>query len=272
MMTLETSYMRIRGQRMRVAIQGSGPPLLLMTGIGANIEMWRPLMALIENRQVIAFDAPGSGRSDVGGPFRMRGLAELVSELLEKLQVTRTDVLGYSWGGAVAQQFVHDHPERVDRLVLAGTMCGVGSLPAPLHVLPHMLHPLRYYSKRYLKAVSPTIYGGRSAREGPELHEHAAARDASPPSLMGYTLQMLAISGWTSLPWLHTVQAPTLIMAGECDPIVLRPNAELLRLCIPNARLEIVPEAGHLFLFDQPQDSAELLEAFLSDASPRGHG
>jgi poly(3-hydroxyalkanoate) depolymerase len=258
----------VAGRRLRVATRGTGPPLLLITGIGANIEMWQPLLALIEDRHVVAFDAPGSGNSEPGAPFRMPDLARLVDRLLDELGLPRADVLGYSWGGAVAQQLAHDFPHRVRRLVLAGTVCGLGSVPPPPSVLLHLLHPLRYYSYAYLRAVAPVLFGGRSSRDPTWLSGHARQRQVNPPSVLGYALQMLAISGWTSLPWLHTIRAPTLVLAGDEDPIVPPANARLLSRCIPDARLHLVRGGGHLFPLDQPLQTVGVLEDFLASDLP----
>src|SRR5215210_4157428 len=97
------SYPMVSGHRLRIATQGSGPPLLLINGIGANVEMWWPLMRLLADRHIIAFDPPGTGRSPVGRPRRMRDYANVARDLLDELKIERADVLGYSWGGAVAQ-------------------------------------------------------------------------------------------------------------------------------------------------------------------------
>jgi pimeloyl-ACP methyl ester carboxylesterase len=75
---------------------------------------------------------------------------------------------------------------------------------------------------------------------------------------------MLAISGWTSLPWLHTIRAPTLVLAGDEDPIVPPANARLLSRCIPDARLHLVRGGGHLFPLDQPLQTLAVLEDFLA--------
>jgi poly(3-hydroxyalkanoate) depolymerase len=260
----QTTDVSVRGQRLRVVTQGSGPPLLLITGLGANIEMWSPLLQRLPDRRVIAFDPPGAGRSPVGRPRRIPDYADVARDLLDELEIDCADVLGYSWGGAVAQQLAHDHPDRVRRLILAGTMCGVGSVPAPPQVLVHLVHPLRYYSKCYLKMVAPKIYGGRSAVDEGIVRQQGDVREASPPSLLGYATQVSAITGWSSLPWLHKLRAETLVLHGQEDPIVRVANGELLARRIPRAELRVINGAGHLFLFDQPDDAVPLLEEFLS--------
>src|SRR6478672_8877889 len=103
----------------RVARIGDGEPLLLINGLGANLEMWQPLVrVLAADRELIAFDLPGTGRSArPRWPLRMPQLARLVTELLDDLGYDQLDVLGYSLGGIVAQELAHRAPERIRRLV-----------------------------------------------------------------------------------------------------------------------------------------------------------
>ncbi len=262
-LTWETGWVDLSGTRLRVAERGSGPPLLLLMGIGGNLEMWRPFASLVTGRRLIAFDAPGTGRSEIGHLRRMTGLADLTARLLDALGYTTVDVLGYSFGGALAQELAHRHPWRVRRLVLGATMCGLGGLPAWPAVYWHMAHPLRYHSERYLRWVSPRIYGGRSRALAAGGEDSLRARLGSPPGLLGYASQLAAISGWSSLPWLHRLRAPTLILAGDDDPLIPLPNARLLEWRIPDARLHVIRGGGHLFLLDQPEDVLAEVEAFL---------
>ncbi len=258
-----TGFVRVDGLELRVAVEGAGPPLLLINGIGANIEMWAPFVAALHDRQVITFDAPGTGHSTrTRQPVRMRRLSRVVTGLLDELGYERVDVLGYSFGGALAQQLAHQSPDRVRRLVLAGTMCGVG-LPANPVVLALMATPYRYYSKTHLQRISPLIYGGRSRREPEVLRRHLAARLTRPPSMLGYQWQLYALAGWSSLLWLHRLEQPTLVLHGEKDPIVPLVNSRLMAGRIPGARLHVLPAAGHLFLIDQPEEPAAMVMDFL---------
>jgi poly(3-hydroxyalkanoate) depolymerase len=263
-------FVQAGGLRLRVSTaDGDRPSLLLVGGIGANIEMWRPLRRALRARATIAFDAPGTGRSAVPRrPLRMRGLADVVAKLLDVLGEGEVDVLGYSFGGALAQQFAYDRPWRVGRLILAATSAGMVSVPAAPHVLALMATPWRYYSPRHLRRVLPVIAGGRTAREPRVLHEHMADRLGAPPSLRGYQWQLAAITGWTSAHWLHRVGQPTLVLAGDDDPLVPLANARFLAARIPNAHLHVIHGGGHLFLIDQPHDVVDVVTAFLDKEQP----
>ncbi len=250
----------------RVAEIGTGSPLLLVNGIGASLETWRPLAErLAMGRRVIMFDAPGAGRSELPcRPARMPALATMVVELLDALGETEVDVLGYSWGGALAQQLAHDAPERVRRLVLASTSPGLGGQPPSLAVLALMSSPLRYVSGGYLEWIAPKIYGGQVRRSGSLDPAHVERWLGQPPRQLGYAHQVYAISGWTSLPWLHELRQPTHVICGDDDPLVPARNARLLARRIPNAQLDLIPGGGHLWILESADQSCALIERSLS--------
>jgi poly(3-hydroxyalkanoate) depolymerase len=262
----EPAYVTAGGLRLRVARRGAGPPLLLINGIGAHLDMWGPFARVAGERELIAFDAPGCGGSQRPPlPLRMGGLAGVVRDLLDALGLARVDVLGYSWGGGLAQEVARRLPERVRRLVLCATAPGLGGVP-PRPVAALMLGtPARYYHPRLLALTVPHIAGGRTAREPGVLAANAETRLQAPPSALGYAYQLYAVAGWTSLPWLHRLRQPSLVVAGERDPSVPLGNARILAARIPDARLHVVRGGGHLFLLDEPETAAGAIRAFLDE-------
>ena len=263
-------YVEAGGLRLRVARHGSStaarPPLLLITGIGAHLDMWAPFARVAGERELVAFDPPGAGLSERPLlPLRMSGLARVVTEMLDVLGLERVDVLGYSFGGGLAQELAHRSPGRVRRLVLCATAPGIGgSPPKPMAALM-LATPARYYHPRLLELSVAHIAGGRTAREPGMLAAHAGERLLHPPSPVGYAYQLYAVTGWTSLPWLRTVAHRTLVVAGEDDPCVPLRNGRLLASRIPDARLHVVPGGGHLFLLDEPESAAPVIRAFLDE-------
>ena len=248
-------------------MQGSGPPLLLVMGIGGNIEMWRPLADRLPDFETIAFDAPGTGESDTPRwPLTMPRLAAICARLVERLGHPRVDVLGVSYGGAMAQEMAHRHPSRVRRLILAATTYGAGSLPGRPRAMALLATPLRYYSRSHFRSVAAVLYGGRIARRPDLLEDGAYARLLHAPSVRGYAWQLASIAAWSSLPYLRRIKAPTLVLTGDDDPIIRVFNARVLARLIPRAGLVVLPGAGHLFLIDQAEESAALIRKFL--ASP----
>ncbi len=258
----------VGGIPVRYAVTGSGPPLLLMAGIGGNIETWQPLLEELAGRTLIAFDAPGAGATPpLGRRTRMRGVANLVAGLLDRLGYSRVDVLGHSWGGALAQQFARDHPGRVRRLILAGTLPGLGGVQHPARPAQLVrLSRTRDESKRRTKTAR--LLRGRSGRDPAVLAIYERNRLAQPPTDAGYRAQMGTIAGWTSLRWLKTLPMPTLILAGEEDPMAPAVNARIFCRLIPDCHFYVLPGAGHLFLLDQPGDAAGVIESFLAEPDP----
>ena len=182
----DATYVSAGGLRLRVARHGAGRPLLLITGIGANIDMWAPLARLVDDRELIAFDAPGVGLSQrTSLPVRMSTLARITRDLLDVLGLDEVDVLGYSFGGALAQELAHRFPERVRRLVLCATSPGLGGIPPRPMAALMLATPARYYHPRLLAFSLPRLAGGRTAREPAVLEEHAAAPLGRPPEVLG---------------------------------------------------------------------------------------
>ncbi|MEZ5375071.1 MAG: alpha/beta fold hydrolase [Acidimicrobiales bacterium] len=259
-------------QRLRVTVEqrGAGRPLLLINGIGATGDLFDPLRQHLRDRETIAFDAPGVGGSPGPlMPFSMRSVAATVAGLVDELGHDRVDVLGLSWGGALAQELARRHPEVVHRLILVATMPGVTSIPGRPAAVATLMSPARYYSPEYLKRIAPTLYGGAIRQRPDLLDEHAKQRAARPPSQLGYLYQLSAIQRWTSLPWLHKLPQRTLVLAGDDDPIVRLTNARLLAHRIPDARLHVVEGGGHLFLFTRSAEMADVIVDFLDTGASK---
>jgi poly(3-hydroxyalkanoate) depolymerase len=262
---VEISLHDVEGQTLRVGVRRGDkarPPLLVFNGIGANIELVEPFFDALDGSEAIVFDVPGVGGSPSPWlPYRPATLARLSAQLLDRLGHELVDVLGFSWGGALAQQFAFHQGKRCRRLVLAATSPGHLMVPGKLTVLLKMATPRRYKDADYMKRIAGDIYGG-ALRGAPALvHEHV--RHVRWSSDYGYYLQLLAGCGWSSLPWLRLLAQPTLVMAGTDDPLVPVVNGRILASLIPDARLVTIDD-GHLFLVTRASESAEIISEFLS--------
>jgi poly(3-hydroxyoctanoate) depolymerase len=254
----------IGGARVRVSVRGAGRPLLLVMGIGASLDMWKPFEREIVPRgyQAISFDLPGAGGTPaVFPPLRMTGLARIAVGVLDALGIEQADVVGVSFGGVVAQEIARRFPLRVRRLVLAATGPGIGGVPGRPSALRHMVTPGRYRSPEYAHRVAGALYGGRTRREGTDAA--MAGRFERPPSRYGYAAQLYSIMGWSSVPWLWRVRVPTLVLNGDDDPIVRLVNGRIMACLLPNGRLRVMRGGGHLFLLDEAGHCADLVDAFL---------
>jgi poly(3-hydroxyalkanoate) depolymerase len=242
----------------------TGLPLLLFNGIGGNIELLEPLARRLPEREVITFDVPGVGHSQLPRrPYRLGWIVRLACAVLDRYGHRQCDVLGISWGGTVAQQFARKQPARCRRLVLCATGPGAVGLPAKPSVVWKMATPRRFQSPEYARRVAGDIYGGAFRRD-PDLvgwlHEHIRWQ-----TRLGYYLQVFAVTGWTSVHWLPRLRQRTLVMAGADDPLVPLANARLMHRLIPQCELEVF-DCGHLFLLTRPEESARTIREFLDRA------
>jgi pimeloyl-ACP methyl ester carboxylesterase len=261
-----TFDVQVGPNRVRVRTAGTGPPLLMIMGIGGTLEMWTPLATRISGRQLIMFDFPGTGGSGPSFlPPIMSVNALFTRTLLRQLGHNRVDVLGYSWGGLLAQQLAIQHPHSVRRLVLACSAIGLGCVPPAPLVFARMMTPRRYYSRAYFTKVAPTLYGGRLRQDPSLIDEEADRRIGRPPSVAGYAAQLMAVVGYSSLPGLPVVSAPTLILGGDDDPIVAAANQRVMSHLIRRSRLRVIEGAGHLLLLDSPEIAAPLIQDFLGE-------
>ena len=206
----------VAGVQVRLRMAGSGDPVLLLNGLTRPLESWRPFTRCITDRTFISFDAPGVGRSPrTQFPMSIARLARVAAAVLDEAAYETADVVGFSHGGAVAQQLAFDAPARVRRLVLLSTSCGVGATPPGWRVPP----------LERLLAVSEPLLWPR-------------------PDTLGTVFHAFAFMTWSSIPFLGAIRAPTLVVCGDKDRVVPPVNSRVLASRIPGARLVTMP-AGH---------------------------
>ena len=263
-----SEMLTVCGHRVRVDVEGApaagGVPLLLVNGIGAPIELWRPLRRSLGG-QTIAFDAPGTGESPPSAwPLRMREQAAIAAGVLDALGVDIADVLGFSYGGMVAQEFAVAYRDRLRRLVLASTACGWGGIPGSPVAVSILGLPHRNYSAQLFGALAPYYVGGAESRDRRFLAEQGRLRARHPPSSRGYLYQWTAAASWSSLPWLRRLTAPTLVLTGSADPLVPAGNARILAQKIRGSTVHVMPDGGHLCLLQRAPEAAVVVNRFLS--------
>lgn len=263
-----TETVVVAGTTIRVSVEGDGPPLLLLPGIGSSLEMWGPLRSRLEGRTTIAFDPPGIGGSPNTRSFWTVGrVAHLAAAVLDRWAPdTLPDVVGYSFGGLVAQHLARLRVLR--RLALVATTAGQPAIPPLPHRLLTMLQGgFLVQAGRYNRDPQlGRLFGGRSARQPDALAAAMGLLGSSPPSFAGYYGQALAASLWTGLPWLHLLSLPTLVLTGTDDRLVPPPNSRLIACSAPGARLRVLKGAGHLLVLDDAERvAAELVPFFEED-------
>lgn len=255
--------------RLAYEVRGTGPPLLLVHGLGYARWGWEPVAdALAERFSTILFDNRGVGASDVPpGPYTARLMAEDAIAILDDAGLDRAHVLGTSLGGMVAQELVLGWPERVDRLVLACTTPGgPAAHPMPRQTVLLLGRVMLMSRNKGLRLLVENALAPGAGR--PELVERILAhRLSSPFDPAGWQAQAAAGVAFDALERLDAISAPTLVLQGTADVVVDPRNAELLARRIAGARLELFPEGGHLFFWEDPQRFVQVVGEFLSEAS-----
>ena len=268
----------VDGQQLRVAVRpgrrglrlaerpARAPryPLLLVNGIGASLELLEPFVRELDPAlDVIRFDPPGVGGSaEPPGPYRFTGLCRLIAHTLTELGYDTVDVLGISWGGAVAQHFAAFQRSRCRRLVLVSTATGTLMVPARPSVLAKMVTPRRYLDREYLYRNAGRLYGGAARTDPGRVAATMHNGNRVGPS-RGYLYQLTAGAGWTSVPLLPLLRQPTLILSGDDDPIIPLANPRLMHLLIRDSRLHVF-HGGHLGLLTEAAELAPVVDAFLA--------
>jgi poly(3-hydroxyalkanoate) depolymerase len=257
----------VGGQRLRVAVRpgdGARTPLVLANGIGASLEVLEPFVdALDPSIEVVRFDVPGVGGSPLPRiPYRLPRLARLLARLLDRLGYGTVDLLGISWGGGLAQQFALTRRSRCRRLVLVATGPGTLMVPARPRVLARMATPRRYLDPDFAERVAADLYGGTIRADPGRARALLHGRSRVGPR-RGYLYQLAAGAGWSSLPLLPLIRQPTLLLAGDDDPIVPLVNARIMRRLLPDAELWVY-HGGHLGLLTEAAELAPVVDRFLA--------
>ncbi|MDQ1709193.1 MAG: hypothetical protein QOG49_578 [Frankiaceae bacterium] len=212
---VDSRQLLVSGLRIATRVQGEGDPLLLINGMTRPLQSWDSLARHLPGRTIISFDAPGVGASPTPLlPLSMPALAALAVAVLDATGVHDADVLGFSHGGAVAQQLAADAPGRVRRLILVATSCGVGAIPG----------------------------NGRAGLRG--LGTPRAGNRWPYTDGVGMLWHSLAFASWSSIPFLGSIRADTLVVSGSHDRVVPPANSRVLARRIPGAALVVVP-GGH---------------------------
>ncbi|MEM6411534.1 MAG: alpha/beta hydrolase [Pseudomonadota bacterium] len=260
------SMEEVGGYRLRVAywpgeVDMGKRPLLFFNGIGANLELAFGLGEWIRDRRILTFDMPGVGGSDPAlFPYLPWQMARVARKLCDRFGFEDLDVMGVSWGGAMAQQFAFQYRKRVQRLILAATTAGIVMVPGNPEALVKMRDPRRYNDPEYMRKNFATLYGDND-KEGAKSH----AMGLMPPHPRGYAYQLFAMASWTSLPFIRFLKMPTLIMMGDRDRIVPIINGKILKAGLPNSHLHTVEDGGHLFLVTKAEESLPVITEFLDE-------
>jgi pimeloyl-ACP methyl ester carboxylesterase len=244
---------------------GSGAPLVLIMGYAGTMETWAPQFVdtLALHNRVVIFDNAGIGDTKaLPAPLTIDAMANQTSALIEALGLGRTNVLGWSMGGMIAQALAVLHPAQVRRLVLCATFPGVGTVVPPQ------------------SAINNLTNGSGQDELFPADQAMAAAAfaggTAGYPAAAAASAAVISAQGQAALGWFHgadaagratsRITAPALVADGTADKLDAVSNSKTIARLIPGAELRLYPDAGHGFLFQEGTPFAFTVASFLAGA------
>jgi pimeloyl-ACP methyl ester carboxylesterase len=250
-------------------VQGEGPPLVLIMGYRLSSAAWpaKLIDTLAKSFTVIRLDNRGTGQSDkpVTG-YALANMARDVAGVLDEIGIESTYVLGYSMGGAIAQEFTGQFPHRVAGLILCATMCGgprATYAEAPVVRVMRDLDGLS--AEQIARRIWEVTYAPRYLRENRELAEDQMWREtALPTPLHAADLQFQAFAEFDGAKALSRIRCPTLVLTGDLDQLIRPENSKMLAQLIPGARLVVIPGGGHRVLWEAVEECTALITDFLS--------
>jgi pimeloyl-ACP methyl ester carboxylesterase len=242
-------------------------PLVLVHGLAYDRAGWGRLPDLLARSfRVLLVDNRGVGESDAPeGPYAVSQMAADVAAVLDDAGIERSHIFGVSLGGYIAQDLALTHPERVQKLVLASTAPGgPRSHPMPAAGIDAFGKYPTMEREAGLRLMVENSLGARGVRDVPGLADEIFAyRLEHAPSLAAWQAQAYAGATFDAYDRIGKIAAPTLVIQGGADNVVDPRNAELLADLIPNSRVEVVPECGHLLVWEDSERVAELVTEFL---------
>jgi len=250
--------------------QGAGAPVLFISGTGSDLRVRPGIMdgPMPKHFDLLAYDQRGLGQtSKPDQPYTMADYADDAAALMTAIGWDSAHVVGFSFGGMVAQELAIRHPKRIRRLVLGCTSPGgAGGASYPFHEIGHLQGEAR---ARHLIPISDTRRDDAWAKANPDQYAQFIAMGAADPyagepgHLMGAQRQLearAAHDAWDRLPW---IDCPTFIAAGRFDGVAKPETQERMAARIPGARLQFF-DGGHMFVI-QDRAAFPAITAFLNE-------
>jgi len=252
-------------------VYGAGFPMLMITGLSANIDWWDPriIQELSKKFKVVVFDNRGAGRTDISNrTYSIRLFAEDTAGLMHALKISRAHVFGISMGGMIAQELALNYPEKVEKLVLCSTNCGGAKAVLPSHEVFKMLMADKsaVSPEDIVKMTMPLLLTEdfiKGNLDFVELRVQQMLR--APISTEAFMRQLNAIMTFNTSDRLSQIRTPTLILHGKKDILVPPENGSILAEAIPNAKLVYFENSAH-GLIEEIDKMIHVLLAFLTES------
>jgi pimeloyl-ACP methyl ester carboxylesterase len=269
---MKMRYADVNGIKIAYGVRGSGPPLVLIMGYRLSSLAWPRdfIEALAERFTIVLFDNRGTGTSDKPTfGYDISNMARDVHGLLEHLGIARANVLGYSMGGAIAQEFVRQFPERVFGLVLCATMCGG---PRAVYASPSVVRVMRELDglkpEEIARRIWEVTYSPGYLENHREQAEDQMRREiAAPTPLHAADLQYQAFAEFDCSKALPNIQATTLVLTGDLDRLISPQNSKFIAGLIPGASLIVIPGCGHRMMWEATDECVGFVTELLNAVS-----
>ena len=281
-------FRTIHGYRRAFRIAGSGPALLLIHGVGDDSTTWNAVHAALAQRfTVIAPDLLGHGQSDKPrADYSLAAFANGMRDLLTALGVDRVTLVGHSLGGGIAAQFAYQYPHMVERLVLVSSggvtkdvsialrlaALPMGSEALAALRLPGTLPALQLAGHAAKALIGSTRYG-RDLPDG--LRLLARLRDPAALSAFSRTLRAVVDGHGQLVTMLDRSylmpSVPKQIIWGADDIVIPVSHARIAHKAMPDSRLDIFEDSGHLPFHDHPERFVDIIERFVESTTPARH-
>jgi pimeloyl-ACP methyl ester carboxylesterase len=275
--TMTARFARVNGVNIAYRIQGDGPPLVLVMGYRLSSNAWPAtfIQQLARTFTVITLDNRGTGLSDkpVTG-YAIANMARDVHGLLDELDIAQIHMLGYSMGGAIAQEFVRQFPERILSLILCATMAGG---PHATYAKPSVVRVMRDLDglspEQAARRIWKVTYSPGYLQQRRQIAEEQMRREiATPTPLHAADLQFQAFAEFDGSKSLAEIRCPTLILTGDRDDLISPQNSRMMAGRIPGAKLIVLPGRGHRVLWEATDDCLSFIGGFLTAADPENVG
>lgn len=256
-------FTNVKGLTVAYRKAGRGPALVLLHGFTQDSRVWRQqLDGLSDKFTVIAWDAPGAGRSgDPSENFNLDNWAEFLAGFLSSINIKQAHILGLSWGGLLAQEFYHLYPNRVLSLILADTYAGwTGSLSDSIAKvrLAACIHDSALPPSEFV----PKYLSGMFSDSPPQQIKEELANIMSDTHPLGFRLMAKALAIADTRSILATFEIPTLLIWGDSDKRSPINVANQLHHAIPNSKLDIIAGAGHVSNMEKPAEFNSIVKDF----------
>lgn len=250
---------------------GQGDPILLITGLGADLQSWAlTAPELAKHFRVVTFDNRGAGRSSAPDrPYSLEGMADDAAGLLDALEIEKAHILGLSMGGYIAQEFALRHPNRVNQLVLLSTAPDIDGYGRSIVRALTTVRKSNVSREGFLRVTAPLVYSPALLDDNDRLERalQNSLANAYPQQDHAYLRQANAILRFNATPRLGELKADTLVVHGADDKLVPPSNGQRLAEALPSATYKELP-GGHLGFLEHPADYNAAFLEFLNATVP----